>query len=204
MIKKQQGPQGNPEYINFLSIEDKELYEHIQKNVSSQNFRYKRNRQLVILTDALNSIRKYCEKDEEGKWKRYLVCGICWFDDYIAINTRQLQLLISKSKSSINWSLSKMGYITVKIKNNGATKLVKAIPFLSLSTKEFRKWSLRKKDPLPDEIATPKVRKRRKKQKEEEETIEFCLDDDENDNFYDVLFEDMPNGNKGCYLNSQQ
>ena len=176
MIKKQQGPQGNPEYINILSIEDKELYEQIQKNVSSQNFRYKRNRQIETLTDVLNCIRKYCEKDEEGKWKRYLVCGICWFDDYIAINTRQLQLLISKSKSAINWSLSKMGYITVKIKNNSATKLIKTIPYLSSSSKELRKWSLRKKNPLPDEIATPKVRKRKnKKKKKKKKRLNFAL-----------------------------
>ena len=189
MTKHQQGPHGTPEYINILLSEDKKLYELLQKNVGSPNFRYNRNRRLATLKDIFDCIRDYCQKDDEDKWKRYLVCGICWFDDYIAINTRQLRLLISKSKSAINGALAKMGYVTVTVKGERASLLLETIPYLTGHYTEFRKWSIRKKNPSLDEIAP--VKNCSKKSGSKINKIEACCDTDKCCDFYDELFKDI-------------
>lgn len=147
---RQQGPHGTPEFIDLLQHEDKLLYEELQKNVGSPNFRYNRNRRLSTFMDLLECIREYCEHDEHDRWKRYLVCGICWFKDGIAINTRQLRLLISKSKSAINGAFAKMGYQTIPTKGEEASQLAEKIPFLVGHYSDLRQWTIRKISPLND------------------------------------------------------
>lgn len=133
-----------PNYFNWLSPEDQKMYIELQNIVGSNENRYNRNRRLVKTKESFDSIRKYCEHDKDDAWKRYLVCGICWHDDYIAINTKQLKHLISKCKSSINDVLAKMGYETLLKKDNDTTFLIKKIPYLGENTKEYRQWTIRK------------------------------------------------------------
>lgn len=141
---KRRGPQGTPDFIDILSIDDKISYENLQKKVSSPKYRYNHNQRISTMIELFDQIREYCEQTETDKWKRYVVCGICWFNDYLAINTRQLRFLISKSKSSINDVLSKMGYKTVSVKGEPGSLLFENIPFLFGNQIEFRKWSIRK------------------------------------------------------------
>lgn len=194
MIKHQEGQHETPEYIELLSLEDKILYDELQKKVGSPNFRYNRNRRLSTINDIFEQIREFCEKEEEDKWKRYLVCGICWFEDYISINTRQLRLLISKSKSAINGALAKMGYETVTAKGERASMLIEAIPYLFGHFTEYRKWSIRKKNPSKDEISLVK-KSRRIKIKEEE--IECCCQVEKKEEKIEELF-DIFNSEDDC------
>jgi hypothetical protein len=55
-----------------------------------------------INQNILTTVRNFVMWNETDDWKRALVCGICWLNADIAINTRQLRLLLSKCKSSIN------------------------------------------------------------------------------------------------------
>lgn len=145
-IKKQEGPHGIPEFFEILTQEDKTLYEKLQKDVGSPENRYNRNHRFSVLNKTFEKIRSYCQRDETDKWKRYMVCGICWFDEYMGINTKQLRFLISKSKSSINDALSKMGYKSISIKGEPASLLIETIPLLWGNQSEFRKWSIRKNE----------------------------------------------------------
>lgn len=144
--KRQEGIHGTPDFIDILSYDDRISYEKLQKDVGSSEYRYNRNHRYSTLSNILEKIKLYCQEKEDDKWKRYLVCGICWFDIYMAINTKQLRLLISKSKSSINDALSKMGYKTISMKGEPSSLLIETIPFLYGNQPEFRKWSIRKKD----------------------------------------------------------
>ena len=206
----QQGPHGIPEYIELLTIEDKELYEKLQKIVGSPNYRYNRNHRLDTLNDLFSEIRDYCEHDdnESEKWKRYLICGICWFQDYIAINTKQLRLLISKSKSSINGALAKMGYQTVSLRGEQASLLLEKIPFLFGHYREFRKWSIRKIK-SNDQKRNKKEKSGRKEQIDGQNIKKISKNEirctNKDDNYYDELFKDMEwsdesnaNNNKVC------
>lgn len=145
---RQQGPHGTPGFIDLLSPNDRKLYDELQQNVGSPDFRYNRNRRISTLMDIFEYIRDYCEYSEEDQWKRYLVCGICWFKDCVAINTRQLRLLIAKSKSAINGAFVKMGYQTIPTKGEERTMLLEKIPFLSSHYSDLRQWTIRKMDPL--------------------------------------------------------
>lgn len=133
-------------FIDILSSNDKLSYEIMKNKFSSQDYRYNRNRRLSTSKEIFEEIRKYCEQGnkEEDQWKRYLVCGICFYEEYLAINTSQFRYLISKSKSTINDVLSKMGYITISNKNKSSSKLFEKIPFLLINQNEFKKWSIRR------------------------------------------------------------
>ena len=82
------------------------------------------------------------KKNNSNDWKRYLVCGICWINDDVAINTRQLRILLGKSKSTINGAFAKMGYETMPFRNN--EELLEKIPFLRGNFNEKRQWTVRR------------------------------------------------------------
>lgn len=107
-----------------------------------------------MLREQLNSIKRFCIRDDDRDSVRCLVCGICWPDDMIAINTRHLRILISKSKSSINGSFAKMNYTTVAAKDGEQDKLLESIPFLRNHYPELRQWTIRKTENLPSAAAS--------------------------------------------------
>jgi hypothetical protein len=63
----------------------------------------------------------------------------------IAINTRQLRLLIGKCKSSINGAMSKMGFGTAPLKSAASQALITFIPFLKGNFVEQRQWTIRRR-----------------------------------------------------------
>lgn len=135
-----------PKFFDLLTTDDQDLYKNLKNEVGSPNYRYKRN-QSSSFEKLLQMIHEYCDHDDLDTWKRYLVCGICWFEDYIAINISNLKLLLSKSKSSINGSMTNLGYKTLAIKGKEVESLLfNKIPMLWGNYCEFRKWSIRKNE----------------------------------------------------------
>lgn len=142
----------NPAFFELLSESDRQGYIDLRNELMSSDTKFKRYKRITSLRDALYAIHKYCSRNSNDDWKRYLVCGVCWMGWDIAINTRQLRLLINKCKSSINGALAKMGYSTAPIKTEGSSSLIKAIPFLKGNFVELRMWTIRRRQiasPLP-------------------------------------------------------
>lgn len=135
----------DPQFIEFLSSEDKEQYYELRANLTNLENKYKKNKRLSSLQNALDAIREFCEKGKDDDWKRYLVCGACWYGSELGINTRQLRLLLNKCKSSINGALSKMGYEYQKLKIDEDTFLTQKIPYLKENINEKRMWTARRK-----------------------------------------------------------
>lgn len=133
----------NPFYSN-LSPSDQLQYRALQRKLASQINRYNRNKRIETFQENLNEIKKFCVRNDENDWKRYIACGICWIKDGICINTRQLRILLGKSKSAINGTLQKMGYDTIAPKGNDAEPLIEVIPYLKNNFSEKRQWSIRK------------------------------------------------------------
>lgn len=131
-------------HINRLSEDDCKELQQLIETVSSNKNRYNRNKRIETFSDILNRIRKFCERRDENDANRYLVCGVTWLNEEIAINTRQFRLLIAKSKSSINGAFVKMSYITVPTKGDEMQELLKKIPFLKGQFNEIRQWTIRK------------------------------------------------------------
>jgi hypothetical protein len=104
-----------PNYWHLLSSEDQKGYANLQKTVSAPWRKNRPNRSLQTFEEIFESIKSFVVRSDADDWKRSTVCGIRWIasDQYsgvIAINARQLGLLISKCKSSINGSFQRLGY----------------------------------------------------------------------------------------------
>jgi hypothetical protein len=90
----------------------------------------------------LDAIKAFAIRDDDD-WKRCLVCGVMWLPGSIAINTRQLRLLIDKCKSSINGSLHRMGYSSATSRGDTSRQLIEYVPKLRGNFNELRQWTVR-------------------------------------------------------------
>ena len=134
-----------PEYWNLLTDKDKERYCALKLAFTPGELISSRIASNETFMQILSIIRQYAERGDSDDWKRFLVCGICWLDDGIAINTRQLTLLLSKCKSTINGSLQKIGYKASTTYIDCSKTLFPKIPFLREQTDDLRKWSIRRR-----------------------------------------------------------
>lgn len=132
-----------PNYWNFLSDMDKYQYNCLRMSISSQYAKNTRNKRVENFTELLEIIKRFCIRGNNEDWRRCLVCGVCWLNEGIAINTRQLRLLIFKCKSSINGSLHKMGFTVNLGRTEAANALTNVIPILKDNTNELRQWTVR-------------------------------------------------------------
>ncbi|KAK8883769.1 hypothetical protein M9Y10_042868 [Tritrichomonas musculus] len=126
-------------FYDLLSDEDKELYEQLKeklKNISN----------LYLVSDIFKDIREYCEHNINDKWKRYLICGVCWKGNYIAIQLHFLSFLFSKEPSTLSRLFRKINMPFVLKNEKRVSFIFEKIPLLKESkyTSLIRSWSLRK------------------------------------------------------------
>lgn len=206
-----------PSFFEILSDIDKEKYMKLHEKVGSPVNRYNRNKRLQTFNEILDDIKRFCIQEDGEDWRRYLVCGICWINDDIVINTRQLRILIEKSKSTINGSFAKMGYCTVPMKEHDTKYIIQFIPYLKSHPQELRQWTTRKNcistkshsddDSFADSKLKPQITKEKKSLKNSkavansfqkfiyESEMQFeekKIDEIENCHFTDLMISDFP------------
>lgn len=138
-----------PNFWNLLSDVDKFNYHCLRTSMSAATCtKNQRNKRVENFTETLEAVKRFCVRRDGDDWKRCLVCGVCWLQEGIAINTRQLKILIFKCKSSINGSLHKMGFVANLGRSEAANALVMAIPFLKDNVNELRQWTVRQAGPM--------------------------------------------------------
>jgi hypothetical protein len=91
----------------------------------------------------LGIIREFCEHSPENRSERFLVCGACPLAEGLAINIRQLRILLGKCKSSINGSFQRMGWIGMPLKDANYQELREKLPHIRMNFAELREWSFR-------------------------------------------------------------
>lgn len=133
-----------PSFIEFLSDTDRHRYLELKQTLTGSDFRYNRHKRIQTFQEMLDDLYHFCKRDDDDDWKRYLVCGILWLGSDCAINTRQLRIVLGKSKSSINGAFVKMGYETLSPKDVNMNILYDKIPFLRDNFVESRQWTFRK------------------------------------------------------------
>lgn len=127
----------------FLNKEDFELYKNLKDTLSSHICRNCRNRRVQSFSEILSAIRYFVNRTKEDNWKRSLVCGVCWHNNFICVNIRQMSEFLEKCKSSINGSLQRLNLIVLQNKQQSFKILTEAIPYLR-NHQELRKmWSVR-------------------------------------------------------------
>ena len=139
-----ENPEPRPMYWDLLSEPDKRSYLFLRQTLASPTCKNRRNRSAQTFSEILEGIKTFVVRGEEkGDHDRSLVCGICWLNDKIAINTRQLRLILSKCKSSINGSFQQLGYGTIPTGADSSTELVKYFPELENNFPQLRQWTVR-------------------------------------------------------------
>lgn len=138
------GKERTPNFWNLLSETDMYNYRLLQAALDAGCTKRNRGHRIEAFDAILDAIKRYTEQNDENDWKRSIVCGICWMDNMIAINTRQLRLLINKCKSSINGSLQKLGFLTNPSHSESWKVLFERIPYLKDNFCELRQWTIRR------------------------------------------------------------
>lgn len=144
-----------PNHWDLLNHEDQEQYTSLQKTLSSPACKNRRNRSKQTFSNILSTIKNFVIRNDEDDISRSLVCGIGWIPNGIAINTRQLRLLIAKCKSSINGSFHALGFSAVPTSAETASVLSKLFPCLNNNFSELRQWSVRFKGSFDTNITQP-------------------------------------------------
>lgn len=127
----------------FLNKDDNEYYQKLKKTLSFNVCRNCRNKRAESFNEILSTIYYFINRKSEDSWKRSLVCGICWYKNYICISIRQLSYLLNKCKSSINGSLQRLFYIILPNKQKSMKILMDALPYLKHDQKLLHMWSVR-------------------------------------------------------------
>jgi hypothetical protein len=134
-----------PAHFDELSEADKRAYERLRISLSAPTCKNRRYKSLETFRALVDCIKAFVIGHDDDHWKRALVCGICWFEGSIAINTHQLKILTNKCKSSINGLFQALGYGMVPSGSDAAAPLLTYLPFMRGNFNELRQWTVRQK-----------------------------------------------------------
>jgi hypothetical protein len=144
LMKRSTSAQEEPAHWDLLSPSDQLGYIELQNRAHEDVSKSRKGERLSSFTDWLRRIRYYTEQSEGDEWKRELVCGLAFMRDCLAINIRQLCVLLGKCKSSMNGSLQQLGYTAQPPLSGNEAELIQKIPYLSRDISEMKKWTIRK------------------------------------------------------------
>ena len=137
---------------SVLDPSDAEELQRVKERLASSESKYKWNRQVDSLVEALEALRTFCIRGNDSDWKRCLACGIFWLKSSIAINIRQMTSIIGKCKSSINGVLLKMGYVTLPLTPSEVFAQISSgynVPAVFIKQ---RQWTIRTTEEPEDDI----------------------------------------------------
>jgi hypothetical protein len=136
-----------PQYYDLLSDGDRADYAELRLLLSEPEHKNRRNRSVETFAEIIARIKNFVMQNDSDDWKRGVVCGLFWFqpEDTLALNTRQLRLLIAKCKSSINGSFQQLGYGMGIVGTDCGAVIVKYLPILTGNFQELRQWTIRQK-----------------------------------------------------------
>ncbi|EAX97353.1 hypothetical protein TVAG_293580 [Trichomonas vaginalis G3] len=139
-----------------LSLRDREGYLELRTMLTSPACKNRRNKSVETFVDVVETIKAFVMRDDSDDLQRGIVCGMYWVGEDLAINTRQLRILLQKCKSSINGSLQMIGYASPTDANEASSILNKLFPFWKDNFKEMRQWTIRRKAKTPSTQVLPK------------------------------------------------
>ena len=135
-----------PVFWDRLPESDKKEYSVLKKIIASPACKNRRTKSVEAFADVLETIKTYVVRGDSGDLYRGIVCGMFWSDDGdLAINTRQLRMLLNKCKSSINGSLQLLGYVSPHASTDTPAIIVSLFPFWKDNFRELRQWTIRRK-----------------------------------------------------------
>jgi hypothetical protein len=138
-------PDSFPRHWDLLSIADRACYTELRLSFSDPARKGHRGRNWQTFTDCLALVRSFVVQHTPDDWRRAVVSGIYWFPDNttVAVNIRQLGLLIAKCKSSINGAFQHLGFGIPRTGGDPVAELRRNLPFFSDNFGELKQWTIR-------------------------------------------------------------
>lgn len=133
-----------PRFFQILSEDDCIGYNLLRSKFASHTNQNIKTRCSSDFQSNLALIKNFCVRNDEDDWKRDIVCGVCWINQYIAINNSQFSILINENKSTINNSFKKLGYSIINDRAESSRLLTQNIPFFKNNICELKEWSVRR------------------------------------------------------------
>jgi hypothetical protein len=131
----------------MLDSHDQRGYLALRKQFGPLTTRTSQDRLAATYRFILRQIDGFANRGDGNDWKRCLVCGIAWSDGAIAVSTRQLSLLIGRSKSSINTGLQAVGTSPASV--DRVRLLLRTFPIFLGNCAGIRQWTIRAMAPPP-------------------------------------------------------
>ena len=152
------------QHINFpletfaLSPDDRaafrELKSFFQKNKVSSSTCFRHH---SSFRDELDRILKFVNRSTEHRQARALMSGVIQGNSFICVNSRQLQILMGRSKSSVNNCLQQLGYSSMKPESKSKSFLLSTLPILLKDASLFRQWTVRSLNQENKLLPTPLI-----------------------------------------------
>ena len=132
-------------HLKLLSETDLNGYFALRDRFHKEVANAKRGEKVDMFSKRLKIIKEFVVKNDSDDWKRSFATGVIFLENSIAINIKQLIVLMGKCKSSINGSLHQLGYIARPASKETDEQLVLSIPIFSKDRRELKKWTIRQK-----------------------------------------------------------
>lgn len=133
-----------PSLWNLLSFEDQNEYNHLKFMFLNSDRKKQSKTTIHSFQDIFNTTRSYILKGDGKDWTRALVCGIIWLTCcMIVVNTKRIQILTGRSKSSINSSLQQLGYTKTNSDRQTMQTFLNQFPPLRNDPNELKQWTFR-------------------------------------------------------------
>lgn len=126
-----------PDYVNYLREDDKQEFIELRKMFTSEDYNFFEQNQFCEIMDI---IKDYSVRNNDDDPRRCLVCGLCWTNTGLGVNSSHLTYLTGQPKSTINNELNNLNYQPSIFSNEVIIK----IPILQGNFRELRLWSFRK------------------------------------------------------------
>ncbi|OHT16736.1 hypothetical protein TRFO_13007 [Tritrichomonas foetus] len=157
-----------PKFFFLLSDSDRLQY------ISIRDAQRDPHNKTETFAQEIEKLRKFVVRGDCEDWKRSLVCGIYWLQEGLAINIQQLKVVLSKCKSSLNASLSKIGLNVILNRAKAAYLVLNTFPFLKDHSSELRQWTVRKRPP-PSALPLPAAKETISQAKESKNICQFPI-----------------------------
>lgn len=145
-----------PRHWDLLEEIEQEEYRALQAKVSAQSNRNRRNKSAETFNEILESVKAFVMKEDGREWKRALVTGLFWVTCFIVVNTKQLCILLQRSKSSINSSFQALGYSAPADGLDTTNLIINCFDCFKNDYNELRQWTLRAKVEAPKPFVIPR------------------------------------------------
>lgn len=129
--------------LSLLPQDEKVQYLHMREAFQSEQEHSAHDRHQSHFGEQIQRINRWVDTRIVQRQMRGLIAGLISCGAYICVNTRQLQKLLGRCKSSINNGFQQLGYCSVKSKSQARQCLLTTLPCLVKDQGLSRQWTVR-------------------------------------------------------------